>query len=66
MSHFAEPYHRKSAGTILGTWIARRVKIIPAFMIAAIAAIIVLALIAEARMPPEKRLELSETSYAYP
>jgi hypothetical protein len=35
-------------------------------MIAAIAAIIVLALIAEARMPPEKRLELFETSYAYP
>jgi hypothetical protein len=66
MSNYAEPYHRKGAGMILGAWIERRVKIIPAFMIAAIAAIIVLALIAEARMPPEKRLELFETSYAYP
>ena len=43
----------------------RRMKMVRAFMMAAVASMVVLALIAEARMTPEQRTVVWE-SYAYP
>jgi hypothetical protein len=56
---------RKAAIGVNGDRTERRMRMIPAFMMAAIASMVVLALIAEARMTPEQRTVVWE-SYAYP
>ena len=66
MSHSAELYFRKSARSVGETRVERRIKIIPTPMMAAIAVMVALALVAEARMTPEQRLQLLESYNAYP
>jgi hypothetical protein len=66
MSHYAELFFRRPAGVVDGTRVERRIKFIPTLMMAAIAAIVALALVAEARMTPEQRLQLLESYNAYP
>ena len=66
MSHYAELFFRRAAGVVDGTRVERRIKFIPTLMMAAIAAIVALALVTEARMTPEQRLQLLESYNAYP
>jgi hypothetical protein len=66
MTDSADLDFRKAATGVSGDRTERRMKMVPAFMIAAIASIVVLALIVEARMTPEQRTVLFESSYAYP
>jgi hypothetical protein len=66
MSHSAEWHFRKDALVGRGTRLKPRINTIPALMITVIAIMVALALIAEARMTPEQRLALFESSYAYP
>ena len=56
---------RKATTRVSGDCTERRMKMVRLFMMAAIASMVVLALIAEARMTPEQRTAVFE-SYAYP
>jgi hypothetical protein len=67
MTDCTELDFRKGTSVVSGGCTERRMKMIRAFMMAAIAGMVVLALIAEARMTPEQRTVLFESlSYAYP
>jgi hypothetical protein len=66
MSHAAEWRFRKDVLVGRGTRFKPRINIIPTLMITVIAIMVALALIVEARMTPEQRLALFESSYAYP
>jgi hypothetical protein len=66
MTDCADQDFRKGARVDGGGRTERRVRMVPGFMMAAIASIVVLALIAEARMTPEQRAVLFESSYSYP
>jgi hypothetical protein len=65
MTDCADLDFRKAARGVSGDRTERRMKMARAFMMAAIASMVVLALIAEARMTPEQRIMVFE-SYAYP
>ena len=60
MTDYAEPNLRKSAAAAPGARSGRAMTLFPAFMIAAIVAMVVLALIAEARMTAGERAALFE------
>jgi hypothetical protein len=64
MNPYARVDFRRDAGVVGGMRIARRMKI--AVMMAAIVSIVALLLISESRLTPEQRLELFESSHAYP
>lgn len=57
-------FHKAATG-VSGDRAERRMKMLRAFMMAVIASMVVLAVIAEARMTPEQRTVVFE-SYAYP
>jgi hypothetical protein len=64
MTDYAEPNLRKTSGAAARARSERGMTFFPAFMIVAIVAMVVLALIAEARMTPEERAVLFEV-YSY-
>jgi hypothetical protein len=64
MTDYAEPSLRKTSGAAARVRPERGVTFFPAFMIVAIVAMVVLALIAEARMTAEERAVLFEV-YSY-
>jgi hypothetical protein len=64
MNLYARVDFRRDAGVVGGMRIARRMKI--AVMMAAMVSIVALVLISESRLTPEQRLELFESSHAYP
>jgi hypothetical protein len=67
MSQYAESYFRRDTRLVGRTRIGPRIRIIPTLMVAGIVVMVALALIEEARMTPEQRLALFESSYvAYP
>ena len=66
MNHCAELDVRKDARALRGAGIARSTKIIRSLVAAGAIGIVALALTAESRLTPEQRLELFESSRAYP
>jgi hypothetical protein len=66
MTDSADLNFRKGASVESSGRTDRRTRMVPAFMMAAIASTVVLALIGEARVTPERRTALFESSYAYP